>query len=69
VATSSRELTDLQRHLLHLLAAGATNAQIAAALSLAESTVVKHISRLLALLQAPNRTAAVAQALRWGLIQ
>ena len=69
VATSSLELTDLQRHLLHLLAAGATNAQIATALCLAESTVVKHISRLLQTLDAPNRTVAVAQALRWELIQ
>lgn len=42
------ELTDRQREVVHLIASGLSNAQIASTLTLAEDSVKKHISRILA---------------------
>ena len=68
-AQRSIPLTEQEYEILHLMATGATNADIAVALSLAPHTVVKYVSRLLRKLEVPNRTAAVARALREGLIE
>jgi DNA-binding CsgD family transcriptional regulator len=54
-------LTDRQRQLLDLVAAGYTNGQIARRLGLADSTVRKHLENIFERLQVHSRTAAVAR--------
>jgi DNA-binding NarL/FixJ family response regulator len=61
-------LTAREREVLHRLAAGQTNRQIAAALVVTERTVKFHVSAILAKLQAANRTEAVAIANAAGLL-
>jgi LuxR family maltose regulon positive regulatory protein len=53
---------------LRLLAAGASNQQIAAALVIQLSTFKKHVSNLLAKLGAESRTQAIAQARAFSLL-
>ncbi len=48
-------------HLLHLLAAGHTNAQIARRLGLSEGTVRIHLENIYSRLQVSNRTAGVTR--------
>lgn len=71
-ATSRREapicLTPRERDVLGLLAQGCSNKQIARRLAVSEHGVKRHVTNLLAKLNAPNRTLAVAVALRQGLI-
>ena len=55
-------LTPRQWQLLHLLAAGHTNFQIARRLGLAEGTVRKHLENIYRQLGASNRMAAVTRA-------
>jgi LuxR family maltose regulon positive regulatory protein len=47
---------------LHLVADGASNQDIAAALVVTVSTVKKHVSNILSKLNATSRTQAVAEA-------
>jgi DNA-binding CsgD family transcriptional regulator len=56
-------LTARQRELLHLVAAGHTNAQIARRLGISEGTVRTHLENIFRLLQVSSRTAAVTRAL------
>ena len=58
-------LTARETEVLRLLAEGATDAAIAAALSISVNTVNKHVASILAKTGAANRTAAAA-ALRRG---
>jgi DNA-binding CsgD family transcriptional regulator len=58
-------LTAREAEVLGLVAEGATDAAIAAALSISVNTVNKHVASILAKTGAPNRTAAAA-ALRRG---
>ena len=60
-------LTPRERQVLALLAAGATNRQIGAALYMAEKTASVHVSRILAKLDVRSRTEAAAVAHRHGL--
>jgi DNA-binding CsgD family transcriptional regulator len=57
-------VTPRQRQLLHLLAAGHTNAQIARRLGLAEGTVRTHLENLYRRLEVSSRTEAAARAFR-----
>ncbi len=57
-------LTDRERQVLSLLAEGATNRQIGAALYMAEKTASVHVSRILAKLDVRGRTEAAAVAHR-----
>jgi len=63
VALSPRELEVLQ-----LMATPVTYKEMAAQLSISETTIHTHVKRIFAKLNQPNRTQAVIAALRLGLI-
>jgi DNA-binding NarL/FixJ family response regulator len=56
------DLTPRQWDLLHLIAGGRTNTQIARQLGLSEGTVRTHLENIYARLKVSNRTAAVVRA-------
>jgi len=64
----TERLTRREREVLRLMAEGATNAEIAARLCLAEGTVRNHVSRILGKLGARGRAHAVRLAVEWGLL-
>jgi DNA-binding NarL/FixJ family response regulator len=61
-------LTAREREVVQLVAAGATNREIAAALFISENTVNFHVKNILAKLHLKNRAQAVAYAIRTGLV-
>jgi DNA-binding CsgD family transcriptional regulator len=61
-------LTRREQEVLTVLAGGATNPEIAAALHLSDRTVAHHVSAILSKLGAPTRTAAVSAAREAGLL-
>ena len=67
-APAEEELSEREREVLALLAAGASNREIASKLFLAEGTVKNHVSNILGKLHAANRTHAVTLAREQGLI-
>lgn len=62
-----RELTDREREILDLVAAGSSNADIAATLYLSPKTVRNNVSAILAKLRARDRSAAIVAAREAGL--
>ena len=56
------QLTPRQKDLLHLLAAGHTNTQIARRLGISEGTVRTHLKNIYEKLHVSSRTAAVTRA-------
>jgi len=62
-------LTPRQKQIVRLLCRGDSNKAIASSLGLAEVTVRQHVSGLLKILEAENRTQAVLVARRLGLCQ
>lgn len=63
------QLTPREHEVLVLLAGGATNAEIAVALHLGETTVKTHVSRVLTKLGARDRTQAVVLAYELGVVR
>jgi len=63
-APSSEELSGREREVLQLMAKGSANKEIAAALSISQSTVKTHISNIFQKLGVNDRTGAVTEALK-----
>lgn len=61
-------LTPREREVLHLLAAGLGNKEIAGRLSISDHTAKFHVSQILAKLNAASRAEAVSIAMRRGLV-
>jgi DNA-binding NarL/FixJ family response regulator len=61
------KLTDREIEVLHLIAKGLSNADIADRLFLSEGTVRNHVSAILAKLGVPDRTQAAVIAIQHGL--
>ncbi|MGI8968057.1 MAG: response regulator [Chloroflexota bacterium] len=61
-------LTERERSVLRLVAAGLANKQIARSLSISERTVKFHVTSILRKLEADNRAQAVAVATQRGLL-
>jgi DNA-binding NarL/FixJ family response regulator len=60
-------LTDREREILHLMVAGAANADIARQLGLSGKTVANYVSTILRKLQVADRAAAIGRAHEVGL--
>jgi NarL family two-component system response regulator LiaR len=69
VPAAFSELTDRELEVLHLIAAGHSNAVIAEQLVLSEKTVKGHVSNILSKLQMADRTQAAVFAWQQGLME
>mgnify|MGYP001013571758 FL=1 len=66
--TASDELTAREVEVMRELARGRSNKEIAVSLAISEETIKTHVGHVLAKLQVDNRTQALVQALKRGLI-
>lgn len=64
----SESLTDRETDVLKLIAAGKSNKEVAAALSIAERTVKTHVSSIMGKLDVQSRTQAALYAVRAGIV-
>lgn len=63
------ELTPREQEVLHLIAQGLRNHEIAAKLVISEKTVGNHVSNIFTKLQVNDRSQAIVRALRGGLAE
>ena len=63
-----QDLTPRELRVLELLAVGSTNKQIASELDISDNTVRTHVNNIMEKLQVSDRTEAVANALKKGVI-
>lgn len=68
-APSGEELSERELEVLRLIAKGAANKEIGVELSIAQSTVKTHISTIFQKLGVNDRTEAVTEALKKGIIR
>lgn len=61
-------LTERESEVLRMVAAGATNREIATSLVISEHTAAFHVKNIFSKLHTTNRTQTVAQAIRSGLV-
>lgn len=61
-------ITPREREILAFIAAGRANKEIAAALSVSEDTVKRHVSHILEKLDVNDRAQATAEAIRRGIV-
>ncbi|MCP5100086.1 MAG: response regulator transcription factor, partial [Chloroflexi bacterium] len=66
--SDNQDLTEREMEVLRLVAGGNANQQIADILSIAETTVRTHVSRILDKLHLNNRVQATLYALRKGIV-
>ncbi len=66
---TAEELTERQIEVLRLLVQGATNADLATALGVSDSTVRTHLREIFEKLQAKDRTEAAYLAIKRGLVR
>jgi DNA-binding NarL/FixJ family response regulator len=62
------DLTEREKEVLQLLAAGLTNKEIGAKLDIAENTVKNHLKNILGKLHLQNRVQAAALAIQQGIL-
>lgn len=62
-------LSEREREVLHLIAAGCSNGEIASRLVISEKTVKSHVGNILSKLHLEDRTQAAVFAWREGLVQ
>ena len=67
-AVDAAGLSPREREVLHLLAAGMSDREIAEALSISYRTVTNHVASILTKLDVPTRTGAATVAVRLGLV-
>ncbi len=67
-AMPSDQLTTREKDVLRQLALGRANKEIASALGIGDETVKSHVSAVLTKLDAENRSQAIVQALKRGLV-
>ena len=68
-ATSTELLSGREVEVLQLMAKGAANKEIAASLSISESTVKTHVANIFGKLEVNDRTGAVTTAMQKGIIK
>ncbi len=67
--TTTEEISQRELEVLRLMATGAANKEIAAGLSISESTVKTHVANIFQKLDVNDRTGAVTQAMQKGIIK
>ena len=68
-AIAGRTLSERELEVLRLISGGQSNKEIAAALSVAESTVKTHVATIYEKLKVTDRTEAVVKAIQRGIIR
>ena len=68
-AAGARSLSPREREILKLIARGLSNADVARALSVSRATVRTHLEHIYEKLEVSNRTEAVTEGIRQGLIE
>src|SRR5579859_1197398 len=68
VAAMALNVTDRERHILRLLAAGRTNREIGAEIGLTPGTIKNNVAQLLSKLNVTDRTQAAVRAIEVGIV-